>query len=109
MNWDKLRREFMEFELNLDPYTPITIFNWFKDKLTVKTRSNAQSRALHLYLTQLADQLNNAGYTFTNSIGMELPFTMELIKETIWKPTQKELFNIKSTTQLKYRGVTYYR
>lgn len=106
MNWDKIRKEFFEQctddiqgirKVNLSPHN---LFNWFKDKLTVKTRSNAQNRALHMYFAQLAEQLNNAGYTFKNSLDMEIPFTMELIKETIWKPTQKELFNIKSTTQL---------
>jgi hypothetical protein len=108
-NWSKLYKEYCEnftittsgtpFELK-KTVSPNTLFNWFKEKLTTKTRSNAQNAALHLYMTQLAEQLNNAGYTFTNALGLEIPFTMELIKESIWKPTQKELFNIESTTKL---------
>lgn len=108
-NWGKLYREYCEnFALTTSgtvfefkkTVNPNTLFNWFKEKLSTKTRSNAQNAALHLYMTQLADQLNNAGYTFTNALGLEIPFTMELIKESIWKPTQKELFNIESTTKL---------
>lgn len=106
MNWDKLRREYFEQctdkieglpKINLSPHN---LFEWFKNKLTTKTRSNAQNASIHLYMTQWSNQLNNAGYTFTNALGLEIPFTMELIKESIWKPTQKELFNIKSTTKL---------
>jgi hypothetical protein len=109
MNWPKLYREYCEnfavmtngtpFELK-KTVSPSTLFNWFKDKLTKKVRTNSQNAALHLYLTQLAEQLNEAGYTFTTYLGMEVPFTMELIKESIWKPTQKELFDIDSTTKL---------
>jgi len=79
---------------------PIHVFHWFKDKLTVVKRTNAQNAAIHLYMTKWANSLNNTGYTFTNALGLEIPFTMELIKESIWKPTQKELFGIKSTTKL---------
>lgn len=80
--------------------TPTTIINWFSEKMRSKTRSNAQNNALHLYFSQLAEQLNNAGYTFTNVLGLEMPFTMILIKESIWKPTQKDMFGIDSTTKL---------
>lgn len=105
-NWDRIRKEFFEQctdevnglrKVNLAPHN---LFNWFKGKLTTKTRSNAQNASLHLYFTQLAEQLNNAGYTFTNALGMEIPFTMELIKESIWKPTQFEMFGTKTTTKL---------
>jgi len=101
MNWDKIRREFFEyFNCNTGLIDKVIVFNWFKEKLTPITRTSSQNRALHLYMTKWANSLNNAGYTFTNSLGFEIPFTMELIKESIWKPTQKELFNIKSTKQL---------
>ena len=108
-NFAKLRREFFEGfgkhsgdnEMRFSPNTTLReVFNWFEFKLTTKTRSNAQNAALHLYLTQIADQLNNAGYTFTNALDLEIPFTMELIKESIFKPTMKELFGINSTTKL---------
>ena len=110
MNWDKIRRKFFEkFTIKTCGYTkptfistlyPDEVFNWFKENLTTKTRTLAQNRSLHLYFKMIADQLNNAGYTFTNPLGMEVPFTMELIKESIVKPTIKGLFNIKSTTKL---------
>lgn len=106
MNWDKLRRQFFEEctdningvqKVNLSPHN---LFEWIRGKIDVKTRSSAQNRAIHMYMTMIAEQLNNAGYTFTNSLDIEVPFTMELIKESIWKPVQKELFDIKSTMQL---------
>ncbi len=108
-NFDKLRREYFEnFTVIVSgtghefkkTSSPGTIFNWFKEKLTPKTRTNSQNNALHLYFSQLSEQLNNAGYTFTNVLEMEMPFTPELIKESIWKPTQKEMFGIDSTTKL---------
>jgi len=102
MNWDQIRRQFHEESEGLEITYSIKndIVNWFKEKTNTKKRTNPQNAALHLYFTMLADQLNNAGYTFTNYLGIEIPFTMELIKESIWKPTMFEMFNIKSTTKL---------
>ncbi len=109
MNWPKIRRDYYEnFVLSVSGTgfefkkhaTPNTVFDWFKTKLETKKRTSAQNRALHLYFNQLSDQLNSAGYTFTNFLGIELSFTPELIKESIWKPTMQEMFNIKSTTKL---------
>lgn len=105
MNIDLMRRQFYEnFTEECTNFnrtvTPSIIFNWFAEKMRSKTRSNAQNNALHLYFSMIADQLNNAGYTFTNALGLEIPFTMTLIKESIWKPTQKDMFGIDSTTKL---------
>ena len=106
MNWDKISRDFFEEctqtiqGIKKCTLSPRNIINWFKEKTTKKTRSSAQNRALHLYMTMISDQLNNAGFTFTNALGMEIPFTMTLIKESIWRPTQLEMFGIKSTTKL---------
>ena len=69
-----------------------------------KTRSNLQNRALHLYFTMIADQLNEMGQTFKyeslRGLQMELMFTPELIKTTLWKPLQFHLFGKMSTTNL---------
>lgn len=69
-----------------------------------KTRSNLQNRALHLFFTMISDNLNELGQTF-NYTGlkgqeMDIMFTPELVKETLWKPLQKALFKIESTTKL---------
>jgi hypothetical protein len=108
-NWDKLRQEFFQnftIIVNGTGYefkptiSPGTIFNWLKEKLTIKTRSLSQNNALHLYFDQLAEQLNNAGHTYTTLLGLETRFTGEIIKTAVWKPTQQEMFGIKSTTKL---------
>jgi len=68
-----------------------------------KTRTNQQNRAMHKFFTIIADELNNIGATFSYEFGseiMELPYTSELIKETLWKPIQKALFNKDSTTEI---------
>lgn len=102
MNWAKIRQDFFDQnkELQLTTKQKNIIVNWFIEKTTKKIRSNAQNSALHLYFTMLAEQLNEAGHTFTNCLGMEIPFTMELIKESIWKPTQAEMFKLKTTKYL---------
>lgn len=69
-----------------------------------KKRSLSQNNALYLLFTNIANQLNELGETF-NYTGfkgeeMEMPFTMELIKTTLWHPIQKALYNIDSTTEL---------
>lgn len=71
----------------------------------VKTRSNLQNRALHLYFTECATQFNELGFTFnyhdpfTGHI-IEMTWTGEMIKEYIWRPIQLTLFDKKSTTKL---------
>jgi len=69
-----------------------------------KTRSNLQNRALHLFFTMISNQLNEMGQTFKyeglKGQPMELMFTPELIKTTLWKPLQFHLFGKMSTTNL---------
>lgn len=68
-----------------------------------QTRSSAQNRALHKLFINLANQLNELGetykYMWLDEI-VELSFTPELIKESLWKSIQLALFNKKSTTEL---------
>ncbi len=70
-----------------------------------KNRSIAQNRALHLYFSFIADGLNSLGLThdYANPITGEafsLKYHPETVKERIWKPMQKQLFDKDSTTQL---------
>jgi hypothetical protein len=103
MNLAKIRREF--FEYYTKELDSVQIFNWWKDKLTPKKRSLSQNRALHLYFNMLSEQLNNAGYTFVNIMGIETHYTPELIKEMIWKPLQLSLYNIKSTSKINTKQI----
>jgi len=106
MNWANIRREYYEQctdnidglkKINL---TPHNLFEWFKNKLDKKNRSNAQNRSLHLYFNMLCEQLNDAGYTFINTMNIETPYTPNIIKEVYWKPLQFSMFKIESTTKL---------
>jgi hypothetical protein len=72
------------------------------------TRTEAQNRALHLFFTQLADELNEKGFDMRTLIRqeVEISWTPYSIKEYLWKPLQKALTGKKSTTQLdKYQEI----
>lgn len=64
------------------------------------TRTNKQNRALHKYYQLIADMLNEKGITFKVLDLYEAPFSVIIVKETIWKPIQKVLFDSDSTTKL---------
>jgi len=68
-------------------------------------RSLTQNRALHLFFKWLSIEFNMLGITFNytglKGTEMETPYTPTLIKETLWKPLQKTLFDIDSTTELE--------
>ena len=87
-------------------------FNFLKEKgATIElkeikpTRSNQQNKAIHLYFTLVSDSLNDSGLYFRNmdlfGLPVEKQWSPELVKEFIWKPIQKTLFDIDSTTKLK--------
>lgn len=66
-------------------------------------RTEIQNNALHLYYTLLAKELNEGGFTCKYILGektVELDWTVELIKELIWRPIQIALTKKKSTTKL---------
>lgn len=71
------------------------------------TRSLTFNNALHLYFDIIAKQFNEMGWVcseidfFSGKI-IESFWTMELVKEKIWKKLQIELFNKKSTTKITY-------
>jgi hypothetical protein len=66
-----------------------------------KQRTNLQNASLHLYCQQVADTLNDNGITFTAFFraGFEVPWTMEIVKENIWRPVQLAVCGKESTTK----------
>lgn len=68
---------------------------------TGKQRTNRQNAALHLYLTQLAKALNDAGLDMKRTLKQEvdIPWNMELAKQYLWRPIQKLETGKESTTQ----------
>jgi len=74
-------------------------------KKVSKNRTSLQNRALHLFFTQVANELNDSGIPFIyrglKGMEMETPWTGELFKSFTWKPIQSAMFGTESTTKLK--------
>jgi len=65
-------------------------------------RTTKQNSALHLWCKMIADTLNSKGMYMTSVFsGHKIEWTMELVKETIFKPAMKAVApGISSTTKL---------
>lgn len=65
-------------------------------------RTGQQNNALHLFLAQLAAELNAAGYDMRKTLkpGVELPWTTQSAKEYLWRPIQEALTGKQSTTEI---------
>ena len=73
------------------------------------TRTLRQNRALHKYLTMVASALNNAGMEMQVSIKgnpkqVEIPWSMETVKECIWRPIQRAATGEESSSDLDTSG-----
>jgi hypothetical protein len=73
-------------------------------RLTIKTgkqRSDLQNNSLHLYLSHLAEALNDAGYDMKRTLKKEIdiPWGKESAKEHLWRPIQELLTKKDSTTK----------
>jgi len=70
----------------------------------MKPRTSQQNNAIHLYLSQVATELERNGYTMQDVMEritkVEVMPTGNALKEVVWKPIQKILFGKKSTTEL---------
>ncbi len=67
-----------------------------------RKRTPSQNNSLHKYCDELAEELNNAGMDMRAVIKdeVEIPWTKESVKEYLWKPLQKAMFQKESTTEL---------
>lgn len=65
-------------------------------------RTRLQNNSLHLFLTQLAAELNAAGYDMRKTLkpGVEIPWTTYSAKEFLWRPIQEVLTGKSSTTEI---------
>lgn len=68
-------------------------------------RTIQQNRALHKYLSLLADELNNAGYDMKRFLEkseykIDVPWTKESCKEYLAKPVIEAMFQTDSTAEL---------
>lgn len=78
-----------------------------KDKESIikqKQRTHSQNNALHLYLTQVANELDRQGHTMQDVVKkitkVEIKPTMHNVKEMIWREIMKAQLGKESTTFL---------
>jgi len=75
-----------------------------------KQRTELQNRAIHLYLTQVAHELQNQGQTMQDVVKkinkVEIKPTMHNLKELVWREIQKVHLGKESTTFLTKHEVT---
>lgn len=71
------------------------------DVKTGKQRTNTQNAALHKYLSLVAEALNECGITFRDFFkdGVEVPWTMEIVKDNVWRPVQEAVTGKESTAK----------
>ena len=65
------------------------------------TRTNQQTRALHKYFQDVADEMNAAGYDAKEVISLPISLTGAIVKDQIWKPIMKAMQEKDSTTELE--------
>ena len=72
-----------------------------------KKRTLKQNRALHLMFTQLAQELNDAGYDMRKTLkhDIEIPWNSKTIKEFLWRPVMKAQLRKSSTTELTTKDI----
>jgi hypothetical protein len=65
-------------------------------------RSDRQNNAMHLWFRQVAEELNERGCWVRHPFSeeFEMPFTEVLVKEMLYKPIGKALYNKESTRTL---------
>jgi hypothetical protein len=66
------------------------------------TRTITQNNALHLYLTQWAETLNEHGIGMKQIVrkDLDIPPTMQLLKDNVWKKIQRAMYGHNSTKDL---------
>jgi len=76
----------------------------YKEVLSDQQRSKKMNKSLHKWLTLLAEELNDAGFTQRELIGkfkkgFELPVTAEMLKD-IFREVGKAMYHKESTADL---------
>jgi len=70
------------------------------DIKNIDIRSMQQNKSLHLWCGQIANTLNHHGLYVSQVIKADTTWTMETVKENIFKAVVKSLYNKNSTTKL---------
>ena len=72
------------------------------------TRTEKQNKSFHLYFSMLAKELNDAGFDMKKTLREEvdIPWTMDLVKNNLWRPVQLAYLDKKSTKRLNKMEIT---
>lgn len=69
-----------------------------------------QKASANLYCKLISDEFNNLGITHSEvsvtGKNLESPYTQEIVRRTIWNPTQQMLYNSTSLRELKKDEIT---
>lgn len=92
-----------KFEPNFKKYIDRLNDGTYQIDFIKKKRTEKQNRALHLFFTMLADELNGAGYDMKKTLreDVDIPWTPVNIKENLWRPLMRAYLHIESTKNLK--------
>ena len=63
-------------------------------------RTLPQNSSIHVYFRALAEELNNAGYDVRTTIKVPVNFTEEIVKNEMFRPIIKAMFDTDSTKKL---------
>jgi hypothetical protein len=68
----------------------------------MEKRTEQQNRSLHLLFRELANILNESGLDMQKVLEgtMDIWWTDKMVKEYLWRPVQKAMYQKKSTTEL---------
>ena len=108
VNSDTSLANFVKHASDLYGKHKFVMFSW----KTGRQRTDTQNSAIHVFCREIAKKLNNAGYeTEVKSdvlkSPVEVPWTMESVKELIWRPVQMANYpEKKSTTELERTEVS---
>ena len=72
-----------------------------------ENRTTQQNRALHKWFTMVAEELNGAGLDIRKTLkeDFEIPWSSTLVKEILWRETQKIALGKDSTTELEKKEI----
>lgn len=73
----------------------------------MEQRTKQQNKALHLFFTHLAGELNGAGLDMRKTLkeGVEIPWNANTVKNYLWRPIQEAQLGINSTTELSTKDI----
>lgn len=74
----------------------------------LKQRTTRQNSALHLLMTELADELNGSGMTMMKVLSQdaEIEWTPEAVKNFLLRPFIRAMYQKESTTQLSTKELS---